>query len=192
MDLSAYISQRIGETRREKRRNLQDSLLRGGVHVSRAANLHEEDDSAYFKVYFSIEKETLVKGLKRYIPTIFHAKNRLAKALNLSQANQGSDEAPVNTEAVGKDQLVEKLVQKLLAEHDRSHILKSVGMVTSSDYSGEERAVTPSTPRQKRTNPRDARKRRQFMLLGKPDRLDLGGTQPELYGTPYEERAFEL
>lgn len=192
VDLSAYISQRIGETWREKRRNLQDSLLRGGVHVSRAANVHDEDDSSHFKVYFSIEKETLVEGLKRSIPTILRAKNRLAKALNLTQTNQGSDEAPVNTDAAAKNQLVEKLVQKLLAEHDRSHILKSVGMVTSSDYSGEGRAVTPSASVQKRTNPSDSRKRRQFMLLGKPDRLDLGGTQAELYGMKYEERGFEL
>jgi len=192
LDLSAYISQKIGETSKERRRHLQDSLLRGGVHVSRAADLHEEDDSAYFKVCFSIEKETLIKGLKRCLPKIFKAKNRLADALNLTQSNQDSGEVPANKKEVGTDQLVEKLVRKLLAEHDRSHVLKSVGMVTSSDYAGEERLLTPSAPRRKRTNPRDARKRRPVMLLDNSDRLDLGGTQTELYGMQHEERGFEV
>lgn len=183
MNLSTYIAQQPGETENAKRRILQDSFLREGVRVSRAANLQEDDESSYFKLCFGLEKETLLKGLGRCIPEFLRAKGRLAKVLKLYH---DSAETPVNEEQVRPDQLAEDLVKRLLEEHDRSHPLRAVGITSSPNQSSGEQEAT------KRTNRRVARKKREFVLTGKPDKLELHGTQPPLNGGQREERELEL
>jgi DNA-binding transcriptional MocR family regulator len=70
VDLSPYVAQQPGDTRNDQRRSLQDSFLRGGVHVSRAGNLQEKDESAYFKICFAMDRGALMIGLKRFVSII--------------------------------------------------------------------------------------------------------------------------
>jgi hypothetical protein len=191
VDFSTYIAQHAGDNWSEKRRVLLDSFLREGVHISRAANLQDEDESPYFKICFAIEKEVLIKGLKRFVTMIIPADYRLARALNLKH---DSVETPLSKEDVGTDQLVEELVKRLLAEHDRSPRLGSAGVVGSSDHSsGDEKGSDSVKLPLKRTSPRVARKRREFVLLQKtPETSELNETEMALNETQTEERGLEL
>src|SRR5271154_6605525 len=64
-DLTAYLHLFEGTTPLERERAMNNALLDGGIHLATAEAFYGEDNG-WFRITFSVDKETLILGLKRY------------------------------------------------------------------------------------------------------------------------------
>jgi hypothetical protein len=93
--------------------------------------------------------------------------------------------------------LVEDLIKKLLAEHDRSALLRSIGGRGLSDRSNGAGRAEEEEPASTSTNPPVSRRRRHAIVVEKPEKIELSSTelddtQAQLPETGDEERGLEL
>jgi DNA-binding transcriptional MocR family regulator len=64
VDLSAYLEAMPGQTKVEKERMMNSKLLDAGVHLATSEAFYGED-YGWFRITFTVEKDTLELGLKR-------------------------------------------------------------------------------------------------------------------------------
>ena len=108
-------------------------------------------------------------------------------------------EAPVSKQEVGTAvQHVGNLFKRLLAEHDRSSVLRQAGVRGSSGPSnGNGQAAGAGNPAPTRTDPNKVRRRRQALVVENPEKIELSSTdladsQSPLPETGDNERTLEL
>jgi 1-aminocyclopropane-1-carboxylate synthase len=66
IDLSKYLEEMPGHTALEKEKEMNRRLLDGGVHLATSEQFYGED-YGWFRITFSVEKDVLELGMKRFI-----------------------------------------------------------------------------------------------------------------------------